>query len=387
VHQMDAESKIQNMVNKKVLIVGGFEGNGRDDGGVTSILRGLKNLQGDFASIGFSFSYLNTCLVQRTSASNGKLRLANIKNYFLVKKRLRQSLRKDKPDIVFVHSATGLALLKDCFLAKAAKRWSRKQIKTIVQIHSADSASIFSKNHGIKRVLISIINKYVDSLILLSEKLKSFMTQAGCRSLSFVVPNFTNCHFSQESFTQKIGIETSENMTLNCLFIGSIQKQKGVFELLEAFQKANLPNANLVFAGGYVNETERHQFEKLLKTAKNVSYVGYVQGEQKINLLKWSEVMLLPSYTEGFPVSLIEGITFGDCIIATNVGAIPEFFKSCGDIIEPNNVSQLESSLKNLYYNKEKMIQKQKDNFIYAQHFNQQSYVTALSLIFCALTK
>jgi glycosyltransferase involved in cell wall biosynthesis len=370
----------------KVLIVGGFEGNGRDDGGVTAILRGLKNSESDFERLGFSFIYLNTCLVQRTSASNGKLRFANIKNYVLVKKRLHRTIRQNRPDIVFIHSATGLALVKDCFLAKAVKKWSRKHIKTIVQVHSADQASIFLKKKAFKKILISIINKYVDSLILLSEKIKAFIAQAGCHSRSFVVPNFTNFQFSQELLDHKIGKEASENRGLNCLFIGSIQKQKGVFDLLEAFQKAALPNAQLIFAGGYVNEADRHQFEELLKSANNVSYVGYVQGEQKIGLLKWSEVMVLPSYTEGFPVSLIEGITFGDYIVATDVGGISEFFKNCGDIIEPNNVAQLESSLKSLYFDKAKMIQKQKDNWTYSQHFNQQSYVKTLSLIFHTVT-
>lgn len=374
-------------MGKKVLIIGGFYGNGRNNGGVTAVLRGLQSLEKNFLMLGFSFSYLNSCIVKRKSSSNGKMTIANIHNYFLVRKKLKLQLRQDRPNIVFIHSSIGLALLKDCFLAKKVKIFSKRKIEVIVQIHSADPSSIFTKRTFFKKIIISIINKSVDALVLLSSSILSYISNQGVTSKLFVVPNFTEMHFSRTDFENKIASEKLTMSRINFLYIGNIQKEKGVFDLISAFRQASITSSQLVIAGKWVNDIDKKLLEEQIKITPNLSYVGFVTGQEKEDILRWSQVIILPSYTEGLPVSLIEGITFGDYVIATQVGGIPEFFDSCGDILHPGDILGLKNAIEKISLDKQHLITKQRENYLYSSRFSKEKYVTALSAVFFQVLK
>ena len=59
--------------------------------------------------------------------------------------------------------------------------------------------------------------------------------------------------------------------------------------------------------------------------------------------------MVLPSYFEAMPMSILEGMSFGMPIIATNVGAIPNLVgDENGRLISPGDIKALKQSLK--YY-------------------------------------
>jgi glycosyltransferase involved in cell wall biosynthesis len=55
-----------------------------------------------------------------------------------------------------------------------------------------------------------------------------------------------------------------------------------------------------------------------------VIFAGPVFGADKVKLLAGADVMLLPSYSEGLPYALLEGMAAGIPVVATPVGAIPD---------------------------------------------------------------
>jgi glycosyltransferase involved in cell wall biosynthesis len=55
-----------------------------------------------------------------------------------------------------------------------------------------------------------------------------------------------------------------------------------------------------------------------------VTFTGWLDAEQVDDLLESSDVLVLPSYAEGLPMSVIEAFAHGVAVIATPVGAIPE---------------------------------------------------------------
>lgn len=75
--------------------------------------------------------------------------------------------------------------------------------------------------------------------------------------------------------------------------------------------------------------------------------MGWVTREEKEIVLKKTDVFILPSYREGLPVSILESMSYGKAIIATNVGGIPEVVRDRenGLLIVPGELKQLENSL------------------------------------------
>lgn len=79
---------------------------------------------------------------------------------------------------------------------------------------------------------------------------------------------------------------------------------------------------------------------------KNIKLMGWVDLDKKIELLKKVSTVILPSYNEGLPMSLLEGMAAGKAIISTNVGAIPELISDLNGILfSPKDIIALEKAL------------------------------------------
>src|SRR5690606_33278070 len=73
-----------------------------------------------------------------------------------------------------------------------------------------------------------------------------------------------------------------------------------------------------------------------------------------------SSIFALPSYTEGFPNVILEAMSMGCAVIATNVGAIPEMLaissdKPCGICVPVKNVEKLTEAITLLISNPQKV--------------------------------
>ena len=80
----------------------------------------------------------------------------------------------------------------------------------------------------------------------------------------------------------------------------------------------------------------------------NVQIVGYVEDTQ--GLLSALDIFVMPSLSEGQPLVLLEAAANGRCIVATNVGGIPEIIVNgeSGVIVSPGDVDALADALARL---------------------------------------
>ena len=66
-----------------------------------------------------------------------------------------------------------------------------------------------------------------------------------------------------------------------------------------------------------------------------------VSGHKKEMLLNLCDAYILPSYTEGLPVSILEAMSYGKPILATPVGGIPEVVIDNGILFQPGDLSAI----------------------------------------------
>ena len=101
-------------------------------------------------------------------------------------------------------------------------------------------------------------------------------------------------------------------------FAGRITGDKGINELLEAFQKMKAPNTRLVLVG---MEEETHTLNPELlqwaKEAPNVTFHGFVDDIEKYFAMM--DVLVLPSYREGFGNIVIESQAMGVPVIISDI--------------------------------------------------------------------
>lgn len=164
--------------------------------------------------------------------------------------------------------------------------------------------------------------------------------------------------------------ERKRNEKIQILFLARMEAEKGIYELLEAFKllKKEFKNIELILAGkGGAYE----DVKKYIHNLEGVEMVGHIEGEEKAEIFKKSDIYVLPSYSEGLPVSILEAMAFGLPIITTPVGGLKHFFKeeSMGYTVKPKNTKDLTVALKCLMLNPSKMVKIGKFNFNYAQKY------------------
>jgi glycosyltransferase involved in cell wall biosynthesis len=207
-----------------------------------------------------------------------------------------------------------------------------------------------------------------EKIFVLSEDFKKKVLNWGYQGE--VIVETTNVDIDLiENFSIEERRKNLENlMPIKILFLARLIKEKGIFELVEAIEKLRDKgfNLELIIAG------DGADFELLKERVKSVSYIrvlGDVQGKEKIALFKESHVYVLPSYTEGLPISVLEAMLFGLPVITTDVGGLKYFIKEekMGYLVESKNVESLVERIELLIKNKEHMLEVSEYNFDYAK--------------------
>lgn len=141
-------------------------------------------------------------------------------------------------------------------------------------------------------------------------------------------------------------------------FIGRLVKEKGIFELIHAFNKLYVEQSNvkLVLIGGLLDsERDQESFKELTELLKSpgVHHLGFRNDTPE--LLAISDVFVLPSHREGLPRSIIEAMGMKLPIIASNIrGCREEVFENeNGFLFEKGNSNDLYVAMKKLASNKE----------------------------------
>jgi len=135
------------------------------------------------------------------------------------------------------------------------------------------------------------------------------------------------------------------------LFLGRLEAERGVFDLVEALAQARgaVPDLRLVCAGeGDGGAVAR--FAARLGVAESVTLTGMVGPSGKRALLEGAAVLALPSYREGLPIALLEAMAAGVPVLATPVGGVPEVIADCvsGFLVAPGDKAALARLLKKL---------------------------------------
>lgn len=139
------------------------------------------------------------------------------------------------------------------------------------------------------------------------------------------------------------------------LFLSWVDKNKGIFDLLEAILLLSKDNLSfkLIIAGNGSEFIDSQNFVNNNNLSEYVFFHGWALGDQKLELLKKSDIYILPTHFEGYPNSLIEAMASGKACIATLVGSIPDIIinENTGLLINKNSPIEIYKALKSLLVN------------------------------------
>lgn len=281
--------------------------------------------------------------------------------------RLNKKLKSNKN---FKLGIINPSLLHKSFFRDAlfAKQMVKNSLPFVVFFHGWD---LNFEAKVTKKYINFFLNSFgkAKKIFVLSEDFKAKIIEWGYKGEVIMQTTTVDATLTHDfTLEEKIKKRTSNTSTTKILFLSRIIKEKGVFELVEAFDnlRKKRDDIELIIAG---DGEAFNQLKDVVKNKKNISLTGFVEGEKKISLLKESDIYILPSYTEGLPISVLEAMMFGLPVITTKVGGLKSFFKDkkMGYFIEPKNIVDIENKIELILSNRAKLKEISEFNYYYAQ--------------------
>ncbi|AKU23774.1 glycosyltransferase family 4 protein [Massilia sp. NR 4-1] len=136
------------------------------------------------------------------------------------------------------------------------------------------------------------------------------------------------------------------------LFVGVLRYYKGLHILLDAMAGLDYPVV-IVGAGPIEQELKEHAARLNLH---HVKFLGAVEEEDKIALLKLSYAMAFPSHlrSEAFGISLLEGAMFGKPMISSEIGTGTTYINVDGEtglVVPPSDAQAFREAMRQLWEN------------------------------------
>lgn len=195
-----------------------------------------------------------------------------------------------------------------------------------------------------------ILDSY-DNIIVISNYLKNRILEVQPHNIEVVYNGINLNNF--------LSLKTYSNGKKRIIYSGRLVPEKGVLELIEAFNKINDDDIQLDIIGDFDSNAEDEnkfieKFYNLIGNNANINYIGFIQHSDIYKYYEEAYIGVVPSIVnEALSLTAIEMLAAGIPVICTNSGGLTEVVdQSNGIIISKNNLSDnIYSSIKELINN------------------------------------
>jgi glycosyltransferase involved in cell wall biosynthesis len=215
----------------------------------------------------------------------------------------------------------------------------------IIHLHGVD-CNFLRKNHISRFLLKHLVQTYIS----ISNRMTKDLVELGIPKSQIVyIPNGIDTNFFAPTKRKE------ENLLL---FVGRISQGKGLHILIKSLQYLK-SNVRLTIIGP--PDWDSTYYQNIMDLIKKENMRGqheimYFGAMNQSKLLEWYQkatIFILPSFYEGFPVTVLEALSCETPVIATPVGGIPEVIKNykTGILIPPGDCKSLANALQYLLEN------------------------------------
>lgn len=216
--------------------------------------------------------------------------------------------------------------------------------KTILHLHND---YVNKETPNVKKIIDS-----VDEIWTVSEFIKQRVEEVNYRGIpTKVLYNGVDFSNFAKNLTkeEELKIKKEYNIKDELIFIytGRIMPEKGVKELIEAFNVVNqkYPSLKLLIVGGTKSmrksDAYRDNLLSISKNNKNIIFTGYIDYQDIYKFYKIADVQVVPSIcNEAFGLVLLEGLPANLSVIASSSGGIPEVLKEQADYVNRDNLKE-----------------------------------------------
>jgi glycosyltransferase involved in cell wall biosynthesis len=257
---------------------------------------------------------------------------------FALARRVVAAAQAHEADVIHSHGYKGNILLG--LLPRADRR-----IPVVTTLHGWTAKRAFSKL-GLYRFLDQIVLSRLDGVVIVNNEMRRVGKVARLTPPAVTIPNGVTLAPSiepDESLARSLA-EMRTRCSVIFGVVGRLSPEKNVAGLIEALaalgQDMNVGLA-VLGAGPEQRAIERTIARHGLKD--RVLLAGYVDNAR--SALSLVDALVIPSFTEGLPMILLESMSVGIPVIATRVGDIPAVLADSGVLVPSGDLAALAGAL------------------------------------------
>ena len=246
-------------------------------------------------------------------------------------------------DLLHLNLASYGSTWRKLILARVA---SFLGIRYIIHLHGALYRDFWQKAPKLIQREIRYLFSNAAHVIVLGTVWRDFIADCvpEARDRIEILPNATR----RSSLPHRTGGET-----VVILFLGRVSERKGAPQLMDALNRLQSLSAwRAVIAGDGDLATARARIRELSLEGR-VQLPGWVGPGEVESLIAEADILVLPSFDENLPMSVIEGMAAGLAIVSTPVGAVEDIITDdqTGLLVPPGDVAALADALRRLIEN------------------------------------
>jgi glycosyltransferase involved in cell wall biosynthesis len=292
-----------------------------------------------------------------------------------------------RPDIIYLNSRLEVkAGFRDFITILLVKYLYAVKVRFIIKSHGSDIPVLTDKGFLIRNIIMPFLKRHVDAWLFLSREEKRAIDLIGFFDSNkvFVTKNIVrHTQFKPDpGFKKKWNVPEGRPLLL---FTGRVIREKGVFEVVEAFAKfKDLHQAFLIIVGSGEEYSELYALCESLKLSDKVLFTGFIPEKDVVEFYANCDILVFPTYfPEGFPMTLFNSVAAGMCILTTPTRAALDYLSDPQNClwIEPKNASSVLNGLVRLHNNKSLYAEMKANNKVLGKDFSREEVCKELDEI------
>lgn len=270
-------------------------------------------------------------------------RMFNILSYF----KLYSHIKKNEYQVVHSHQP------RSDFMMYFIKKFNSK-FKWIVSVHGKYDTYLESNNVSNvikKRFMVSLARYWekADAIIAISSAVSDWIIDLNKQLNPKIIPYWID----QSNFNPP----NSFNEDISIGFLGRLNKNKGIEELLTAFNHLDTKNLTLKI-GGHAEPSYLEYLQSISSEGSNekISYLGYVSNRK--TFFDSVDLFVFPSFSEGLGLVLLEAMSFSKICITRDILPMNNYLSNDSGYLFSDNeelLSTLKLAIEDLRYDIKKI--------------------------------
>ncbi|MDU2149166.1 MAG: glycosyltransferase family 4 protein [Paeniclostridium sordellii] len=281
--------------------------------------------------------------------------ISNLKSIY----EMYKYFKKESPEIVHVH--TPIAAVLGRIAAKMAKVPNIIYTAHGFYFHENMSPLVYKVFLGIEKIIAKTCTDFIFTQS--EEDAKTAMDNnfiSGDKILAIgngvdVLSRFNPKNINEEEIRhlyKELNLNKEDKIVA---FIGRLVKEKGIFDLLDSYEHISNKVKFVIIGDVFQGDRDTETVQKLEKYKENNNIIFTGNRSDIHNLLHISDIFCLPSYREGMPRSIIEGMAMECAVVATDIrGSREEVIDGeTGYLVKINSPQEIANKIDEIFDNEQ----------------------------------